>query len=155
MMNQGVHYADLVCWLCGQPEVLSATCAAVAHDIEVEDVALALLRFESGALGVLEATTCAYRGYKCVLRMSGTRGTVVLEDGAMVSASLEDGGPDPIAGDVGALKMPDSHRAQLADIISAISLGHEPPVSGQDGYRALKLVLDVYAAAGWGPGAAS
>ena len=154
LMNQGVHYADLVCWFCGQPEVLSATCGAVSHDIEVEDVALALLRFESGALGVLEATTCAYPGYKCVLRISGTRGTVVLEDGAMVSASLEDGGPDPTAGDVGALKMPDSHRAQLADIISAISLGHEPSVSGQDGYRALKFVLDVYAAAGWGPGGA-
>jgi UDP-N-acetyl-2-amino-2-deoxyglucuronate dehydrogenase len=153
-MNQAVHYADLVCWLCGQPEVLAATCAAVSHDIEVEDVALALLRFDSGALGVLEATTCAYPGYKCVLRMSGTGGTVVLEDGALVSAELEDGGVDATAGEVGALKMPDSHRAQLADIISAISLGDDPSVSGQDGYRALKFVLDVYAAAGWGPGAA-
>jgi UDP-N-acetyl-2-amino-2-deoxyglucuronate dehydrogenase len=150
-MNQGVHYADLVCWLCGQPEVLAATCAAVAHDIEVEDVALALLRFGSGAVGVLEATTCAYPGYKCVLRMSGTRGTVVLEDGEIVSLELAEEGAGVMAEDGAALRMPEGHRAQLADIISAISLGRQPSVTGQDGYRALKFVLDVYAAAGWGP----
>jgi predicted dehydrogenase len=150
-MNQGVHYADLVCWLCGQPEVVSATCAAVSHEIDVEDVALALLRFGEGGLGVLEATTCAYPGYQGVLRVSGTRGTVVLEDGALVSAQFEgdDDGTGP--GEVGALKMPDGHRAQLADIISAISSERGPSVGGEDGYRALAFVLDVYAAAGWGP----
>ena len=152
-MNQGVHYADLVCWLCGQPEVLAATCAAVTHDIEVEDVALALLRFSSGALGALEATTCAYPGYKCVLRMSGTRGTVVLEDGEIASLQLEDAGDEVVVEDGRALTMPDGHRAQLADIISAISSGRGPSVTGEDGYRALKFVLDVYAAAQWGPGA--
>ncbi len=150
-MNQGVHYADLVCWLCGQPEVLAATCAAVAHDIEVEDVALALLRFGSGAVGVLEVTTCAYPGYKCVLRMSGTGGTVVLEDGEIVALQLEEEAAGVMDEDVAALTMPDGHRAQLADIISAISLGRQPSVTGEDGYRALKFVLDVYSAAGWGP----
>ena len=149
-MNQGVHYADLVCWLCGQPQVLSATCAAVAHQIEVEDVALALLRFGDGGLGVLEATTNAYPGYQCLLRMSGTKGTVVLEDGALMSAEFDDNGA-PVSGHLGALKTPDAHRAQLADIISAISSGREPSVGGEDGYRALKFVLDVYAKAGWGP----
>jgi UDP-N-acetyl-2-amino-2-deoxyglucuronate dehydrogenase len=149
-MNQGVHYADLVCWLCGQPEVLSAACAAVAHDIDVEDVALAMLRFDSGALGVLEATTCAYPGYKCLLRVSGTRGTVVLEDGALVSAELQDADASVLAGEVGALGTPEGHRAQLADVVSAISSGRAPSVSGEDGYGALKFVLDVYAAAGLG-----
>ncbi len=46
LMNQSIHYADLVCWLCGQPEVLSAHCATLSHHIEVEDLALAVLRFE-------------------------------------------------------------------------------------------------------------
>ena len=46
--------------------------------------------------------------------------------------------------------MPDGHRAQLADVISAISSGRPPSVRGEDGYRALKFVLDVYAAAGCG-----
>ncbi len=151
-MNQSVHYADLVCWLCGQPQVLSAACGAVAHDIEVEDVALALFRFGSGGLGVLEATTCAYPGYRCTLRISGTRGTLVLEDGAIVSAEFQGEHRGTVTGDVGGLKMPDGHRAQLADVISAISSGRPPSVAGEDGYRALKFVLDVYAAAGWGLG---
>jgi len=151
-MNQGVHYADLVCFLCGPPEVVSATCGTLSHDIEVEDVALALLRFDSGAVGMLEATTSAYPGFATVLQVSGTEGTIVLEDGALVAAELEDGGAGALAGDVGRFKAPEGHRAQLADVVSAISSGRAPSVGGEDGYRALKLVLDVYEAAGWGPG---
>jgi UDP-N-acetyl-2-amino-2-deoxyglucuronate dehydrogenase len=151
-MNQGVHYADLVCWLCGQPEVVAAQCATLNHEIEVEDVAMALLRFESGALGMLEATTVAYPGFETQLRISGTRGTIVLQNGALVAGGLEDLGEGETLARAGALKMPEGHRAQLADIVDAISDGAEPSVSGEDGYRALKFVLDVYEAAGWGPG---
>ncbi len=53
----------------------------------------------------------------------------------------------------GALMMPNGHRAQLADIVAAIGDGRPAPVSGEDGYRALELVLDVYRRACWGPGA--
>jgi predicted dehydrogenase len=47
--------------------------------------------------------------------------------------------------------MPAGHRAQLSEILAAIGDGRPPPVSGEDGYRALALVLDVYRSAGWGP----
>ncbi len=153
-MNQGVHYADLVCWLCGQPEVVAAQCATLNHEIEVEDVALALLRFENGAVGMLEATTLAYPGFETELRISGSRGTIVLRNGALVAGGLEDLGEDETLARAGALKMPDGHRAQLADIVEAIIEGDEPSVGGEDGYRALKFVLDVYEAAGLGPSAA-
>jgi UDP-N-acetyl-2-amino-2-deoxyglucuronate dehydrogenase len=151
-MNQGVHYADLLCWLFGPPEVTAATCATLAHDIEVEDIALALLRFGGGAVGTLEASTTAYPGGAVVLRVNASRGTMVLEDGALVR--LEAQGPAPAlgSGDHGALTMPHGHRAQLADALSALRHGRPPPVSGEDGYRALELVLEVYRAAGWGPG---
>ena len=151
LMNQSVHYADLLCWLCGPPEVLSAACATVSHDIEVEDLALALLRFDGGALGMLEASTVAFPGFPATLRVSGTEGTIVLENGALVTAVLEDGDQSASKGDVNALDFPGGHRAQLADITAAIVEGRPQSVSGEDGYRALKLVLAVYAAAGWGP----
>jgi UDP-N-acetyl-2-amino-2-deoxyglucuronate dehydrogenase len=151
-MNQGVHHADLLCWLCGPPQVVAAQCATLNHDIEVEDVAQALLRFENGALGILEATTVAYPGFETELRISGTRGTIVLQNGALVAGGLEDLGEDETLARAKALKMPDGHRAQLADIVRAINEGAEPSVTGEDGYRALKFVLDVYEAAGWGPG---
>jgi predicted dehydrogenase len=153
LMNQAVHYADLLCWLFGPPEVTAASCATVSHDIEVEDIALALLRFEGGAVGLLEASTSALPGGAAVLRVNATRGTLVLEDGALVRLEVE--GRDPVLAPspYGALPMPDGHRAQLADILGALRQGRTPPVSGEDGYRALGLVLDVYRAAGWGPGA--
>jgi len=151
LMNQSIHYADLVCWLCGQPEVLSAHCATLAHHIEVEDLALAVLRFEDGALGMLEASTVAFPGFATTLRVSGTEGTIVLENGALVAAELQDGYESATEGDVSALGFPGGHRAQLADITSAIVEGRPQSVSGEDGYRALKLVLDVYQAAGCGP----
>ena len=146
-----LHYADLVCWLCGPPEVLSAHCATLAHHIEVEDLALAMLRFQGGALGMLEASTVAFPGFATTLRVSGTEGTIVLENGAFVAAELKDGDESAMEGDVSALGFPGGHRAQLADITSAIVEGRPQSVSGEDGYRALKLVLDVYQAAGWGP----
>ena len=132
-MNQGVHYADLVCWLCGQPEVVAAQCATLNHEIEVEDVALALLRFENGAVGMLEATTVAYPGFETELRISGTRGTIVLQNGALVAGGLEDLGEHETLARAGALKMPDGHRAQLAEISRAINEGVEPPVGGRTG----------------------
>ncbi|HUC13252.1 MAG TPA: hypothetical protein VMS00_02260 [Acidimicrobiales bacterium] len=69
----------------------------------------------------------------------------------MVTAALQDGDESATEGDVSALDFPGGHRAQLADITSAIADGRPPSVSGEDGYRALKLVLDIYGAAGWGP----
>jgi predicted dehydrogenase len=161
-MNQGVHYADLVCWLFGPPRVEAARCGALAHDIVVEDVALALLSFEDGALGALEASTVAYPGFPAVLRAHGTKGTIVLEDGALVRADFGLGtaageaGAGPVAGEedlggAGALAFPAGHRAQLEDISEAIKQGRASLVGGEDGCRALQFVLDVYAAAGWGP----
>ena len=150
-MNQGVHYADLLCWLFGPPEVIAAHCANLAHDIEVEDLALALLRFEGEALGTLVASTVSFPGFPAVLSVNGTEGSLELVDGALVALDLKDGDATGALGDGGGLTMPDGHRAQLADVIGALREGRPAPVGGEDGYRALKLVLDVYKSAGWRP----
>ena len=63
LMNQAIHSVDLLTWLMGPVVEVSAATATLAHDrIEVEDVATASLRFENGALGVIEATTAAFPG---------------------------------------------------------------------------------------------
>ena len=100
---------------------------------------------------MLEASTVTFPGFPTTLRVSGTAGTIVLENGALVTAALQDGDQSAIDGDVSALDFPGGHRAQLADITAAIVEGRPHSVSGEDGYRALKVVLDVYEAAGWGP----
>ncbi|HVT70471.1 MAG TPA: Gfo/Idh/MocA family oxidoreductase, partial [Trebonia sp.] len=90
LMNQGVHYLDLLCWIMGPVAEVTALCATQAHDIEVEDVALALLRFTSGAVGLVQAATAVYPGFPERLEVSGTGGTVVVEGGAIRSSDLVD-----------------------------------------------------------------
>jgi len=161
LMNQSVHYADLLCWLFGAPEVLAAHCARLDHDIEVEDLALGLLRFPSGAVGNLVASTVSYPSFSTVLSVNGTEGSLELKDGALVGLELkrgegqgegaQAGTPRPGGSGTGGIGMPEGHRAQLEDIAAALRAGAPAPVGGEDGYRALKLVLDVYAKADWRP----
>ncbi len=73
-MNQGVHTVDLLLWLLGRPVEVFAHTAVLAHErIEVEDVAVATVRFASGALAVLHATTAAYPGSRSVCRCTDHR----------------------------------------------------------------------------------
>ena len=55
LMNQGVHYVDLLRWCMGPVAEVTAVCATQAHQIEAEDTALAILRFTSGAVGTIVA----------------------------------------------------------------------------------------------------
>src|SRR6266478_2612055 len=64
LINQGIHTVDLLVWLAGDvARVAGARVRTALHTIETEDTALALLEFNSGALGTLLATTAAYPGY--------------------------------------------------------------------------------------------
>ena len=80
-MNQAIHSVDLLTWLMGPVVEIQANTATLAHErIEVEDVAVATLRFANGALGVLEATTAAYPGYLKRIEIHGSEGSAVLEE---------------------------------------------------------------------------
>jgi UDP-N-acetyl-2-amino-2-deoxyglucuronate dehydrogenase len=155
LMNQGVHYVDLLRWCLGPPTEVTAVCTTQAHHIEVEDTALAIVRFASGAVGTILSSTAAFPGFPQRLEITGTEGTVTVEDGQIVRRALvADPGPaavpdaaagrsaaaDPAAVDVA------SHAAQLADLLDAVDTGREPAVSGRDGRDALELVLAVYEA---------
>ena len=81
LMNQGVHPVDLLVATMGRPVEVFAYTGTLAHErIEVEDVAVGVVRFESGALGVLHATTAAYPGMSARLQVHGDRGSVVIDN---------------------------------------------------------------------------
>lgn len=81
LMNQGVHNVDLLMSFLGRPVEVSAHMALLAHDrIEVEDSVVASIRFESGALASLHATTAAYPGLATRLHLMGSQGSAVIED---------------------------------------------------------------------------
>jgi predicted dehydrogenase len=165
LLNQGIHYVDLLCWCLGQPAEVTAVCATQVHQMEAEDTALALVRFASGALATVSATTAAYPGFTQRLEITGTGGTVIVEDGRIVTRELRSaGGPGPGGADeagpaqAGSARDQDtdsaaadpaaldaaSHAAQLADLLAAAGQGREPAVSGASGRQALELVCAVY-----------
>ena len=153
LMNQGVHYVDLLRWSMGPAAEVTAICATRAHQVEVEDVAAATIRFRSGAVGTLVASTAIFPGLAQRLEVFGTNGTVVIEDGQMVQRAVT-GEPEaaPAAAGAGAAADPadlgvSAHAAQIADLLEAIDTGREPAVTGANGRDALEIVCAVYESA--------
>lgn len=153
LMNQGIHYADLLVWCLGPVAEVSALTVTQAHQMEAEDCALATVRFTSGAVGTITATTSVVPGFAQRLELSGTEGSAIIEDGVLVYQGFRDGreltaaadgaGAAASATDLGAA----AHAAQLADLLAAIESGREPAVTAADGRATLALVQAVYQSA--------
>ena len=81
LMNQSIHAIDLLQWLMGPVVSVQAVAATLAHKrIEVEDTAVAALRFKNGALGTVEGTTAAFPGFLKKIEISGDKGSIGLEE---------------------------------------------------------------------------
>lgn len=162
LMNQAIHSVDLLTWLMGPVAELSARTATLAHErIEVEDVATASLRFENGALGVIEATTAAFPGFLKRIEVSGSLGTAVIEEEDLkvwefsrmtardrrIAEELADqtesggGAADPSAIDFS------GHAHQFKDFMRAIRDNRAPAVCGREGRRSVEIILAIYESA--------
>jgi predicted dehydrogenase len=142
VMNQGVHTVDLLVWLLGQPEEVFARTARLAHErIEVEDVAVATIRFTSGALAVFHATTGAYPGLPVRLHLHGTLGSAVVEGDRL--SFFPSAGESPPADDSFVV----GHLRQYADVVAAIEQGRATGVTVHDGLIALAVVKSIYLSA--------
>jgi predicted dehydrogenase len=87
-MNQGIHTLDLLLWLMGDVERVSAKAITAIHKIEVEDTVVATLEFANGAIGTLEAGTSIYPGYQRRVELSGSEGTIILEHDRIIAIDL-------------------------------------------------------------------
>jgi len=113
LMNQGVHTVDLLVATMGRPVEVFAYTGTLAHErIEVEDVAVAVVRFESGAVGVLHATTAAYPGLSARLQVHGDRGSVVIDNDKLSFVHFT---PIDTAAEERAYGNPDTAINQVAD----------------------------------------
>jgi UDP-N-acetyl-2-amino-2-deoxyglucuronate dehydrogenase len=160
LMNQGVHTLDLLLWMLGRPIEITARTALLAHErIEVEDVAAAVIVFESGALAVLHATTAAFPGGGVRLAVYGDGGTGVIEDDELMSLRTRDGDGDEPGASMGAASTAAAdpaavgeagHLRQYRDLVDAIRSGRAPGVTVDDAMLALAVVRGVYIAASLG-----
>jgi predicted dehydrogenase len=155
LMNQGIHLVDLLLWFMGDVAEVQATARTITHDVEVEDCLAASLRFESGALGSLLATTAAVPGFPHRIEVYGDRGGVQIEGDTVVRWEGDARRPDleaqaPAAAGAGASPTglaPTGHIRLLHDFVAAVGEGRPPLVTGEEGRRSLALVLAVYEAA--------
>ena len=165
LMNQAIHNVDLLLWMLGRVTHVVGFTAILAHErIEVEDTAVACLRFASGALGVIQATTSVYPGLPKTIGIHGDRGTVVIEQEDVLRWDFSTSAPEDEAirtrfaakvGASGGASDPKSishhgHTRQLADFVGAILGRYAPKVDGREGRKAVEVIRAIYAASASG-----
>lgn len=156
LINQAIHSIDLLRWICGPVVEVQGLTATTLHPIEMEDVGVALLRFESGAVGSIVATTVAYPGFSERLELHGSAGSAALVQGEgrlewhlrgqdprieQETTQRSGASSDPAAMSSG------GHVAQFDDFYRAIQEGGTPRVDGREGRQALELVEAIYRSA--------
>ena len=159
LISQAIHQVDLLLHLIGAvDEVFGFWQLGSTHAIESEDAVCALLRYASGATGVIQASTSLWPGYPERLEIHGTNGTAIITGDQLTTWDVRDdrGEPAPIAqqaasgaSDPMAISLQPLQR-QLQDFGDACREGREPACSGMDGYRALQLVRSIYDSCGAG-----
>ncbi|WP_454041481.1 Gfo/Idh/MocA family protein [Cellulosimicrobium sp. Marseille-Q8652] len=155
LMNQGVHNVDLLRWLCGPVESVTAQSGTLAHAIEAEDTTVATVRFTSGALGVVTTTTAAPPGFPATISLFGSRGSVELGQGevrrwdvpgvpAPTTGAPASGAADPLAiGHAG-------HLAQWTRIVTALETSTPVPVGIDEAVETVRLLCAIDEAAATG-----
>jgi len=148
LLTQGIHTLDLLCWYAGDAtDARSLWTTTSVHRMETEDLACAALRFSSGALGTVHATTTAYPGFPERIELIGTKGTALLEGTALraqfMGGTSEELKTEAGGGGTGADPMAfphDWHRDLLVDFLDAIEKRRAPRSSGEETLKVHRLI---------------
>lgn len=154
LINQAIHTIDLLQWFMGDVESVYGVTGTLTHKrLEGEDNAVAVVKYKSGALGVIQGSTSIQPALPRSIGLHGEKGTIWLkgDDVKILKADEKEtdkqaekdsasGASSPLAG-----FSPDPHRFQFEAIAKAIEEGKEPPVSGKESLKSLAIVLAIYA----------
>jgi len=164
LMNQSIHTVDALLYLAGPVKSVQANTACLAHEnIEVEDIAIAILEFESGARGIIEASTCTWSkgGHPARVQLSGTEGSVFLADEAFeiwdfmhetdadeaIRAQFMQGAEAGLgANDPSAISFY-QHQRNFEEVVNAIQEGREPSTCASEARKSVELIQAVYKSA--------
>lgn len=149
LTNQTIHHIDLLQWLCGPVESVSAIGKTQLVDVEVEDSAVAWLKFKNGALGTIEATTAARplnKDIEASISILGDKGTVIVE-GASVNKlttwtvtdeDVREYSEDPpnVYGF--------GHNVIIDNVVDVLLNGGQPLVTGEDALNSIRLLNAIY-----------
>ena len=164
LMNQSIHTVDSLLYLAGPVKSVQANTACLAHErIEVEDIVVAIVEFESGARGVIECSTCTWSkdGHPARVQLSGTEGSVFLADEAFEIWDFMDEKPEDAeiqstlmkgqeaglgANDPSAINFY-QHQRNFEEVVNAIAEGREPTTSASEARKPVALITAIYQSA--------
>jgi UDP-N-acetyl-2-amino-2-deoxyglucuronate dehydrogenase len=159
-MNQASHYVDMIHWLVGEVESVSAVTGTLARRIETEDTGAAVLRFRNGAIGSINVTMLAFpRNLEGSVTILGEKGSVKIGGTALNKfetwefAEYDDDDKEVAKADYALPAGPGAvygfgHSAYLRNVVAALDGGGGDPVTdGRAGRKSLELILAIYQAA--------
>jgi UDP-N-acetyl-2-amino-2-deoxyglucuronate dehydrogenase len=164
LMNQAIHAIDLLTWLLGRVTRVQACTDTLVHEMATEDVAVAVLRFASGALGTVAATTGAYPGVTTRVEIFGDQGSAVIEADALgylhlrrqeteapgaygAAPSAAAARPQPGTAAQAAALAVTGHALQIADMLRAVREDSTPLLEGEEARHPVDVILSIYEAA--------
>ncbi|MGN7383989.1 Gfo/Idh/MocA family protein [Paenibacillus sp. SAFN-117] len=154
LMNQGVHGVDLIQWMVGDVESVFAYSAPLVRSIEVEDTAVAAIKYKNGAFGVIQGTTSVYPGMETRFEIHGENGTIIFGDSGIKQWSFADSQEEApqVEGTLAASSSAtnisnDGHFVLVDDLIQAIREDRDPMITGEEASKAVKLILAIYESA--------
>lgn len=164
LMNQSIHTVDALLHLAGPVKSVQANTVCLAHErIEVEDHCVAVLEFENGARGVIEASTCCWSkdGHPARVQLSGTEGSVFLADESFEIWDFADEKPEDaeirstlMKGQEAGLGANDptaintyQHQRNFEEVVNAIREGREPITSATEARKPVALIEAIYRSA--------
>ncbi len=158
LMNQSIHMIDILLHLMGEVQSLKSYTATIAHpQIEVEDTAVSILKFKNHALGFIYGTTASFPGQYRRLELTGTKGTIIMEEDCITLWHLEPELPQDkeiIAkyskttggggvSDPSAISYA-NHAKNIEAFIKAIENGQRFEIDGKEARKAVELILQIY-----------
>jgi UDP-N-acetyl-2-amino-2-deoxyglucuronate dehydrogenase len=151
--NQASHHIDLLEWMMGEPESVFAKATTALVDIETEDTGVAVIRFRSGALGIVEATTATRpKDLEGSVSILGEKGTVEIGGFAVNEMKIwnfiESRPEDSVVLEKYRQNPPNvygfGHAAYLEHVVDAVSNGTPALVDGLEGRKSLELIMAIY-----------
>jgi predicted dehydrogenase len=164
-MNQSIHTIDLLYYLAGDVDSVSAYADRTIHKrIETEDNAVAIVKFKSGALGVIEGSTSCYSptGHPAEVHLCGSEGSIFMQDDKFTvwdfkkkmpsdkkikqTFQADLGGVGAGAADPSAIDF-SGHQKNFEDAVRALKAGKNPLVDGLEARKSIEIILAIYRSA--------
>ena len=164
LMNQSIHTVDALIYLAGPIKSVQANAACLAHErIEVEDIVVATVEFESGARGVIECSTCTWSkdGHPARVQLCGTDGSVFLADESFEMWDFRDEKPEDAeikatlmrgqeaglgANDPSAINFY-QHQRNFEEVVQSIQEGRECKTNAAEARKPVAVIRAIYESA--------